>query len=155
MKLNHIAIPGLAILAFMFGGILNSGGIAWYHTLTLPSWSPDAGLVAFIWALIYVLAAWSLLVFWNKTPHDKHFWFGIFGFAGVTLINLLWSVVFFHLHLLHIASWAAFLLSISVLILCVFLYGRSKKAALLLAPYIVWVLFATYLSSVVSVLNGG
>lgn len=153
MKLNHLAIPYLAVLAFMFGGILNSGGIAWYQTLALPVWNPAAGIVALVWALIYVCAAWSLLIVWNTTPHDTRFRWIIAGFGAVTLINLVWSLVFFQLHLLQVAVYCALILGLFTLALACLVYPHSKKAALLLAPYIVWVFFAAYLNYVVAVLN--
>jgi len=153
MKLNHLAIPYLAILAFMFGGILTSGGIDWYHTLTLPSWNLPTGIIALIWAVIYVCAAWSLLIVWNKTVHDKRFTLIMGGFALSTLLNLVWSIVFFQLHLLDMAVWCAIALGISVLVLMFLVYSRSQRAALLLLPYTVWVFFAAYLNYAVMALN--
>lgn len=153
MKLNHLAIPYVATLAFMFGGILNSGGVAWYHTLVLPAWNPSAGVIAFIWAVIYVLAAWSLLILWNKTTHDTRFRWIMGGFALSTLVNLAWSIVFFHLHLFVAAVWCALLLGVLTFGLAMLIYPKSSKAALLLAPYIVWVFFATYLNYAVALLN--
>ncbi len=153
MKLNHLFIPYLVLLAFMFGGILTSGGLEWYGTLMLPAWNPPAGVIALVWAIIYVLAAWSLLIVWNKTAHDMRFRWTIAGFTLSTLINLAWSILFFRLHLLGLSVWCSLVLGLSVLGLSVFTYPRSHKAALLLLPYIAWVFFATYLIYVVGVLN--
>lgn len=153
MKLNHIAIPYLAVLAFMFGSILANGGIAWYHTLTLPAWHLEEGVIALIWAVIYVCAAWSLLIVWNKTPHDKYFAWIMGGFALGTLVNLIWSIIFFHLHLFTPSVWCAGVLGSIVVILGLAIYPRSPKAALLLVPYAAWVFFAAYLNHVVSLLN--
>lgn len=153
MKLNHLLIPYLAILAFMFGGIINSGGIAWYHTLTLPAWNPPAGIIALIWAIIYTFAAWSLLIVWNKTQHDTRFSWSIGGFVATTLVNLVWSLVFFQFHQLMLATWCALLLGLLTLVLIALVYPRSPKAALLLVPYMAWIFFATYLTYVVSTLN--
>ncbi len=153
MKLNYLAIPYLAVLAFMFGGILTSGGIDWYHTLVLPSWNPDAGVIALIWALIYVLAAWSLLIIWNKAPRDSRFFVSMAGFALCTFTNLVWSVLFFQLHLLSASVWCALLLGVLTLGLATLIYPRSQQAAFLLVPYSAWVLFAAYLTYIVAALN--
>lgn len=153
MKLNYLAIPYLAVLAFMFSGIVNSGGIAWYRTLSLPAWNPPAGIIALIWAVIYILATWSLLIVWNNIPHDKRFTWIMGGYGLSTVINLAWSVFFFHLHLLGTAVWCAGILGISVIALMVLIYPRSHKAALLLLPYTIWVFFAAYLNYVVMTLN--
>lgn len=153
MKLNHLAIPYLATLAFMFGGIINSGGIAWYQTLVLPVWHPSSEVIAVVWGVIYLFAAWSLLIVWNKTQHDTHFKWLMAGFAISTAVNLVWSIVFFHQHLLWPSVWIALALGISVLVLAVAIFPRSRKAAFFLVPYIVWVFFAAYLNYVVAGLN--
>lgn len=153
MKLNYLAIPYLATLAFMFGGIINSGGIAWYETLRLPAWNPPSLAIAVIWGVIYLFAAWSLLIVWNRTPRDARFPWLMAGFAVSTAINLAWSVIFFQFHLLSLSVWAALLLGTLVLALAAAIYPHSPKAALLLAPYILWVYFAAYLNYVVAGLN--
>lgn len=153
MKLNYLLIPYLAVLAFMLSGILNSGGIAWYLTLTLPSWSPPTSLIALIWAVIYVCATWSLLIVWNRLPRDNDFKIIVGGFALSTVLNLLWSVIFFRVHLLDAAEWLALALGVSLLWLMSRLYRQSKKAAFLLLPYTLWVFVAALLCYQVMVLN--
>ncbi len=153
MKLNYLLIPYLAVLAFMLSGILNSGGIAWYLTLTLPSWNPPVTAIAIMWAVIYVCATWSLLIVWNKLPHDTNFKIILGGFALSTVLNLAWSVVFFRVHLLDASEWLALALGFSLLWLMSRIYLQSKKAALLLLPYTLWVFVAAYLCYQVMVLN--
>ncbi|TAL57523.1 MAG: hypothetical protein EPN84_13625 [Legionella sp.] len=109
--------------------------------------------MAFIWAVIYVLAAWALLIIWNKTPHDTRFRWIMGGFALSTLVNFAWSIIFFHFHLLVPAIGCALLLGVLTLWVAILTYPRSPKAAFLLAPYIVWVFFAAYLNYAVAVLN--
>lgn len=153
MKVNHLFIPYLALLAFMFGSILISGGLEWYEALTLPPWNPPSGVIALIWAIIYVCAAWSLLIVWNTAAHDARFGWIMGGFGFSTLVNLLWSVLFFHFHLFEQSVWCSLVLGILVLALAMLIYPHSRRAAFLLLPYIAWVFFATYLTNVVGALN--
>lgn len=153
MKLNHLAIPYLALVAFLFGGFATSEGISWYETLVLPSWHPSAEIIALIWALIYVGIAWSLIILWNTTPHDRGLRSIIGGFTTVTLINLIWSVVFFLLHSFLLSVICAVVLGVVVLGLSVVVVRRSVMAGLLLIPYILWVFFAAYLNYVVMLMN--
>ncbi len=137
----------------MFGGILNSGGIDWYASLVLPSWSPPNILIALIWAIIYVCATASLLIVWNKTPHDARFRTIVVGYGVVTLINFLWSILFFDLHMLVWSVVCSVVLAVALGVLAKLIEPRSRVAALLLLPYIVWVLFAFRLTASVTALN--
>lgn len=153
MKLNYLLIPYIAILGFLFGGILASGGIEWYHTLILPFWHPSDLFIAMVWVIIYVTGAWSLLIAWNKTEHDSEFPWVMAGYIFCLVLNLVWSVTFFQLHMIEAAVWSGFILGICVLLLAILLMMRAPKAALLLVPYIVWVFFASYLNHLVQMLN--
>lgn len=153
MKLNHLAIPYLAIFVFIFGGMITNDGVGWYYTLLLPAWNPPTALVAVIWAVIYACAAVSLLLIWNSAPRNARFNWIIGGFVGSTLLNALWSILFFHFHLFPAAIWCAAVLGLSVLILAIVAYPVSRRAALLLVPYTLWVFFAAYLNYAVMLLN--
>jgi translocator protein len=153
MKLNHLFIPYLALLAFIFGGILISGGLDWYATLVLPPWHVSNRIISLIWAIIYIAAAWSLLIVWNAPVRDAKVRTIVLGFGICTFLNLVWSIVFFYLHSFVGSIIIALMLGISVVALATLTYPRSKKAALLLTPYIAWVFFAAYLNYVVFMLN--
>lgn len=153
MKLNHLAIPYVAVLIFLIGSVLGTFGVTWYETLELPTWSPTTALIALIWAVIYAGVAYSLLVIWNKTLHDEGFRWLMRGFAVAAVVNLVWAVAFFIFHDLTISFWSAVVLSISMCVITADVALRSRKAGLLLAPYTAWVLFATYFMYVVMQLN--
>lgn len=153
MKLNHLAIPYLAIFVFIFGGIITNEGVAWYYSLALPVWNPPTALVAVIWAIIYFCAAASLLLIWNTLSRNSRFNWILGGFVFSTVLNAVWSILFFHFHLMVAAIVFAAVLELSVLVLIVLTYAASKKAALLLVPYFTWVLFAIYLQYIVLTLN--
>lgn len=152
-KLNHYLIPYLAALFFMFGGILGSGSLSWYRSLTLPSYHPGEGFVALIWAVIYVCAAWAVMIVWNMPHRDTRFSLTVAGILVSTLLNVLWSVLFFHAHLFLWSTITAVLLGVSVIVLAVLVCPRSKSAALLFVPYIIWVFFAAYLNYATMLLN--
>lgn len=153
MKLNYLVIGYLALLALMFGGILTSGGMVWYQALVLPAWHPSEFVIALIWTSIYVCAGLSLGIVWNTFPVGAYRRLILGGFVVGAILNLLWSVIFFRLHLLTASSICALLLGIAALLLIGFLWLRARRAALLLVPYAAWVLFAAYLAYVVLTLN--
>jgi translocator protein len=153
MKVNHFLIPYLAALVFIFGSIAGSEGVAWYQSLVLPSWAPSEGLIAFIWALIYVCISYAALIIWNQDHRDRRFKAAMVLFALSGAANLLWSVVFFALHDFLASAAAALVLAAFLVSISVLYWKRSKKAALLILPFIVWVLFAAYFNYVLGLLN--
>lgn len=153
MKLNHLAIPYLAIFVFIFGGIITNEGVAWYYSLALPVWNPPTVLVAVMWAVIYFCAAASLLLIWNTLPRNSRFYWILSGFVFSTVLNAVWSILFFHFHLMFAAIVCAAILELSVFALMALTFTASKKAAFLLIPYFTWVLFAMYLQYTVLTLN--
>lgn len=153
MKLNHFLIPYLGVLGLMFISILTSGGIAWYESLILPAWHPSLYIIAVIWTGIYLCLIWSLLIVWNKGSRDARFTLTIAGFIALASINVVWCALFFNLHLIELSIVAGLSLALIASILSFLMLSRSKKAALLLLPYVLWVLFGTYLTYIVSLLN--
>lgn len=68
-------------------------------------------------------------------------------------INALWSIFFF------VFKWRLFsfiwilLLDIVVLIMIIDFYKKDKTAGLIQIPYLIWILFASYLNLGVYILN--
>ena len=68
-------------------------------------------------------------------------------------VNFLWPVVFFRFGWYWVAVVVIILLDILVIITMKYFYDIKKTAAYLLIPYLVWILFATYLNIGVAALN--
>jgi tryptophan-rich sensory protein len=118
----------------------------WYATLAKPPLTPPNGVFGPVWTLLYVLmaiAAWRILSRPADVPgrNSALIWFFI-----QLALNAAWSWVFFALHspALGLVVIVGLVLAIGVTIRCFLRVDRF--AAWLLAPYLAWVLFATYLN---------
>ena len=69
------------------------------------------------------------------------------------IVNYLWTFIFFVFKLRLLAIFWIILLDILVILLAILYYKYEKKSALLLIPYILWIIFATYLTTGIYVLN--
>ena len=125
----------------------------WYLTLTKPSLNPPNWIFAPVWTTLYILMGLAAGLVWSKGFH--HIWVknALYHFGFQLLFNALWSIVFFGL---KSPFWA--LMVIITLLILIALTIRwfkvvSKVAALLLVPYLLWVLFATYLNFQIWQLN--
>jgi len=154
LKPNHIIIPLITIAVSVGGSLMTTPDLIWYDTLNMPSWQPPKFIFGPVWTTIYILTMSSALLVWNDKKAEKAtkrtiMWM----FAINAFLNVLWSYIFFVRHDLLVAVWGAGLLGLSVLLLMLLIKPISKKAMWLLAPYLFWVTFATYLSYTIYMLN--
>ena len=142
-----------AVILGGIGGVLTEIG-PWYRELRKPSWQPPDWLFGPAWTLILGMAAWAGVLAWNGAadPGGRALVLALFGINFVC--HALWSPLFFKLRR---PDWAmaevAFLWS-SILAMVVLLAPFSTAAALLLAPYLAWVTFASWLNWTIVRLNG-
>lgn len=135
------------------GGMITSAGMDWYETINLPDFTPSGYVIGTVWTIIFILAAISALIVWNRFPRGRRFNWIIGVFLVNAFLNVFWSYLFFGEHLLGLAIWEAGILAFSVALLIVVLRPFSRLAAILLYPYLFWVVFATYLTYTVWTLN--
>jgi tryptophan-rich sensory protein len=143
----------LSLLAGAVGSIATIPNIpTWYVLLDKPPLLPPNWVFAPVWTTLYIAMGLALfLVIQARTTQSKQNAYYLFGVQLV--LNALWSVVFFGAHLL----WPALIIIVLLLFTLVFTFRSfsrlSRPASLLLAPYIAWVMFATYLTAGVAILN--
>lgn len=167
IKSNYIVIPLITIAVAVIGSIFTSLGMPWYDSeLIKPALTPPDWLFPVAWNIIFVLTAASALIAWNKRYvksryllvfHKKEidvvFSFVVGLFIANAIFNVLWSLLFFTLHQISLALFEMIILEITILLIMVLLWKRSKIASLLLIPYAGWVGFATYLTLQIVLLN--
>ena len=126
--------------------------LIWYDTLTKPMFMPPGGVFAPAWVFLYVSILVALLIFITaKTPLSKKEGYVYFGLQ--MFFNILWIPVFFILHNPALALGVIIILDILTFMNIRGFYKCSKLAGLLLVPYFLWLLFATYLNAGVVFLN--
>jgi len=69
------------------------------------------------------------------------------------LVNFLWPIVFFRFEWYLVSVAIILFLDVLVLITTVWFYRIKKEAGYLMVPYLLWILFATYLNIGIAVLN--
>lgn len=121
-----------------------------YEMLQKPPVSPPGFIFPIIWTILYVLMGISYGMLKNNNQVDDEISLIYYFQLGV---NALWSIFFF------VFKWRLFsflwiiLLAILVIIMIIKFYKKNKTAGLLQIPYILWVLFASYLNLGFYILN--
>ena len=143
------AWPGLAVwllVCFAAPAIGSATGPGeWYTQLTKPTWNPPGWLFGPVWTILYAMMAVATWLIWRRGGwRARRLPLGLF--LTQLALNALWTPLFFGLHrpdlafLDIIALWFAILATIVA-------FGRvHRAAAALLAPYLAWVSFATFLN---------
>lgn len=149
---------GLVVwIAICFGAASTGAWIGpgdWYADLNKPSWNPPGWIFGPVWTTLYTLmgiAAWRV---WSRrgwqAPGRPLQWFLV-----QLALNAAWTPLFFGLK--NPAAALACIVSLVVAIVMTIRAFRGcgeKGAALLLAPYLAWTSFATFLNYTLWRMNG-
>lgn len=151
--LDQICVFFISYLLFHLSAVLFPIDITWYAQLKKPKWTPPSKLFGIVWAILYFFMALSLAIVEGSV--------GLLNtskiFMMTWLINYVTNQAFsyfqFKLKRLDLATIDCLLVAITAIILCIVTIPYSILASLLLVPYVVWVIFATFLSYRIYQLN--
>ncbi|MEK9968676.1 MAG: TspO/MBR family protein [Ferrovibrio sp.] len=153
------SIAGLVLSTLVCFGVSALGGAItaepvkrWYPDLAKPALTPPDIAFPIVWTLLFALMALAAWRVWRAAGwHQARGALALFGLQLV--LNLGWSALFFGLQQ---PGWAlAEIVVLAVAIgACMAAFARHDRiAALLLAPYLLWVGFAAYLNAAIWLLN--
>lgn len=131
-------------------GVITSGSFSSYANLERPPLSPPGWLFPIVWSILYLLMGVSYYLY--KREYEENGLVDRVYYAQL-FVNLVWPIIFFGWELrLAAVIWIILLLGLVGYMIYLF-WNRKKVSAYLNIPYIIWVLFATYLTIGVYVLN--
>lgn len=147
--LNYIISIFIPVIIGGVVGLIMSNYID-YESLNRPVLSPPASIFPKMWTILYILMGISYAILKNNDKVDskvnKIYYLQL-------IVNALWSIIFFVLKLRLVAFlWIVLLCTLVIYMIIVF-YKKEKIAGILQIPYLVWILFATYLNFFVFLLN--
>lgn len=128
------------------GGICTAQSVStWYQTLNKPSFNPPSWIFAPVWTMLYaMMGVASYLIYQKKDKVGAPA--ALFIFSVQLALNLLWSVLFFCKKSPAGALIEIVFLWVAILLTMVLFWKISRKAAILLIPYFIWVSFASLLN---------
>jgi tryptophan-rich sensory protein len=95
----------------------------------------------------------SLFLVWRERSKQPEVKMAIYIFSAQLALNVLWSLAFFGLRSPLAGMIVIAVLLVFIALTIVKVWPISRIAALLLAPYILWVSFAAYLNLTIWRLN--
>lgn len=152
---NRSLLADLVALALLVGLCLGIGALGgslaeasaetWYDDLIKPAFTPPGTMFGSVWTILYILIAVAAWRVWRGAD-----WQTARGpltlFALQLALNLGWSVVFFGLQKIGAAVATIIVLDVAILVTTLAFRTVDRAAALLMTPYLAWVLFGTVLN---------
>ena len=124
----------------------------WYDGLQRPVLTPPNWIFGPVWTVLYIMIALSILLFLKN--HKAGSGPGIYFLIALHLItNFSWTALFFRMQSPGLALIDIVILDVSLLIMIYYFWQTNRIASFLLWPYLLWVLFATYLNFSFYILN--
>ncbi len=123
-----------------------------YADLNKPPLAPPSEIFGFIWPILYLLMGISLYLIYNS-PKSELREKALILFIIQLLVNILWPIVFFKFQTYWLAAIVIIILDILVAITIKLFKRINEKSAYLLYPYLMWIIFATYLNLGFALLN--
>lgn len=142
----------VAVIVASVGGWLTVIG-PWYDSLKFPDWKPPNWAFPIVWTSIFALCALAAAIAWNTAPDDGTRRLILIAFAANVVLNMAWSWFFFTLRRPDWAMVEVAIFWISIVVLIAVVARASSLAALLLAPYLIWVTIASILNWAIVRLN--
>ena len=141
-----ISVIALVLITYIVGSLASSsaGTDSWYQSLVKSNLNPPGYVFGIVWSILYLLMG---ITAWRTFYTIKNlFYIQLF-------FNAIWSWLFFSFHLPVISLidiWLLIFINIKILFM---ILKQDKLAAFLYTPYIVWLLFASYLNLFIALNN--
>ena len=132
------------IVAFFIHNSIN------YTSLVKPVLAPPKILFSIAWTMIYLLMGISYFLY--KKEYEDNGFIDILYYLQL-FVNALWSIIFFLWKAKFVAILWILLLDVLVFFLIYLFFKKKKISTYLNIPYFIWILFSTYLTIGIYVLN--
>ena len=145
-----LAIP---VLTGILSATITSSAMKAYASMNKPPLSPPAIVFPIAWTILYLMMGLALYLI-VITPSDKNLkGTAVLLFTIQLIMNFMWSIIFFKWGQ-YLAAFIWLIIMLCILIICAFrFYDINRSSAYLLIPYIVWLIFASYLNMGSFILN--
>jgi len=146
IKNNRFIIFPLVFLALVLGGLAssNTSTDVWYQSLNKSDLNPPGFVFGIVWPILYILM--SISAYRTFTETGRIFFIQL-------LFNTAWSWMFFACHMPFLALLNIWMLIYWNTSLAFKMIKIDKLAAILYSPYVIWLIFASYLNLFIVINN--
>ena len=120
-----------------------------YEYLVQPKFAPPGYLFGIAWTILYLLMGISYYLY-KKNGEDNSV---DKIYNDQLILNLIWPIIFFNLKFRFIGTIEIIILDLVVIYMLYLFFKKYRTSFYLNIPYLLWLLFATYLIYSIYLLN--
>ena len=146
IKNKRFLIFPLVFLALVLGVLAssNTSTDVWYQSLNKSDLNPPGFVFGIVWPILYILM--SISAYRTFTETGRMFFIQL-------VFNTAWSWVFFAFHMPFLALLNIWMLIYWNTSLAFKMIKIDKLSAILYSPYVIWLIFASYLNLFIVINN--
>ena len=138
-------IIALVAIGLIVGSLTIAEIRTWYSTLNRSPLTPPNYVFPVVWNILYSTIGACGWVIWRTTT------FPVLNtiktlYVTQLILNWSWPPLFFYFHLIKTSLLILISMDIIVGMLILLAYSKIKTVSLLMIPYLLWILIATYLN---------
>ncbi|MBE5073180.1 tryptophan-rich sensory protein [Erythrobacteraceae bacterium E2-1 Yellow Sea] len=144
MRWALFTVPLVMLLGFL-AGQFGSPDTSWFRNLVKPEIYPPPATFGIVWTILYAMIGFAVALVcssWGARGRGLAIILFVVHFA----LNLAWTPVFFGNENIQGGLVVIGLIDVTLLLVIWAFWRVRRAAALLLLPYLAWVLFATFLN---------
>lgn len=152
-------IIGLNAASAALGSAISAPHISgWYVEAAKPSWTPANMVFSLVWTVLYLVTSIAAWLVWQQRRR-RRVERALTLYVVQLVLNALWSPMFFALYpaIGSTATWLSLtihmILMATIVATMVEFWPVRRLAAIMMAPYLMWVVFAATLTVGIAVLN--
>jgi translocator protein len=150
---SWMVIGGVAFVVALAANILAPSDIKWFNRLQRPKWLVFEKAIPLIWTVIFICAAWSAVIVWEKEPDTQSTWLRMSLYLLLEIATISYTPVMCKFRSLKVGTIIGGTGAVLSVILALSILQVSEPAALLLLPYILWSPIGTYTTWAMTYLN--
>lgn len=140
-------------LVGVLSSLLSGNFSSFYGELAKPPFAPPGNLFPIVWGILYALMGISAYMIYVSDADEEEKKKALTLYAVQLFVNFMWSIVFFRFEQIGAAAVVLILLVLLVALMIVTFRQIRPLAGYLNIPYLIWVIFATYLNIAILILN--
>jgi len=140
---SFLIVIAVAVIGSLVMG--NQVSSMWYEQVK-PAITPPNWVFGPVWTLLFILLATSLAFAWDSAKDKRQRSRVILSYGLNFFFNISWSVLYFALRNPAAAFIDLVALLVSIVAMIGVVWRRDIRAAYLLLPYLLWVIFAGILN---------
>ncbi|PWY54337.1 tryptophan-rich sensory protein [Legionella qingyii] len=141
------------LVGFFLGLLTQANIYSWYEELHKSILTPPGWVFSVVWSILYAFLAIAGFTLWKNrnNPETKTI---LSLYLVQLMMNWIWTPLFFQLHWLGFSFlWIVIMVGLNAAIILITIKSKEKGILLLIIPYSLWLIFASYLNGIIWTLN--